>query len=145
VKLQAVVWFDHAQPVNLEGAVRYGQVVVLAVFRVYGELPYLLFVAKENDMEIPVSTGTGLEQLETCAAPVHQCLRAADQPVQNKKLPLVRRFGFHSQSLGKLTGGCRGEVAVPPGMIAGLNHRRLISGTVSTCFGASQSRRILCV
>jgi len=143
MKLQAVVWFDHAQPVNLDGTVRYGQVVVLAVFRVYGELPYLLFVAKENDIEVPVLTG--LEQLETCAAPVHQCLRAADQPVRNKKLLLVRHFGFHWQSLGKLTGGCRGEVAVPPGMIAGLNHRRLISGTVSTRLGASQPRRILCV
>lgn len=145
MKPQAVVWFDHAQPVNLEGTVRYGQAVVLAALRAYGELPYLLFVAKENDIEILVLTGTGLEQLGISAAPVHQCRRAADQPVRNKKLPLVRRFGFRSQSLGKLTDGCHGEEAVPPGMIAGMNHRRLISGTVSTRLGASQSRRILCV
>jgi hypothetical protein len=115
--------------VNFEGTVGYGQVVVLAVFRAYGERPYLLFVAKENDIEIPVLTGTGLEQLEIPAAPVHQCLRAADQPVRNKKLHLIRHFGFQSQSLGKLTDGCHGE-AVPPGMIAGTNHQRLISGTV---------------
>ena len=130
---------------NFEGTVRHGQVVVLAVFQAYGELPYLLFVAKENDIEILVLTGIGLEQLEISAAPVHQCLRAADQPVRNKKLPLVQRFGFQSQSLWKLTDGCHGEEAVPPGVIAGMNHRRLISGTVSTRLGASQSRWILCV
>jgi hypothetical protein len=62
MKPQAVVWFDHAQPVNFEGTVGYSQVVVLAVFRAYGELPYLLFVAG-NDIEILVLTGTGLEQL----------------------------------------------------------------------------------
>jgi hypothetical protein len=68
--------------------VGYGQIVVLAVFRAYGELPYLLFVAG-SDIEIPVLTGTGLEYLEISAAPVHQCLRAVDQPVRSKKLPLV--------------------------------------------------------
>jgi hypothetical protein len=110
--------------------VGYGQIVVLAVFRAYGELPYLLFVAKEIDIEILVLTGTGLEQLEISAVLVHQCLRAADQPVRNKNFPLVRRFGFQSQSLGKLTDGCHGEEAAPPGMVAGMNHRRPISGTM---------------
>jgi hypothetical protein len=110
--------------------VRCGRIVVLAVFRPYGELPYLLFVAKEIDIETLVLTGTGLEQLEVSAAPVHQCLRAADQPVRNKKLPLVRRFGFQLQSLWKLTDDCHGEVAVAPGVIAGMNHQRPISGTV---------------
>ena len=79
------------------------------------------------------------------AALVHQGLRAADQPVRNKNLPLIRRFGFQLQSLGKLTDGRHGEEAVPPGTIAGMNHRRLSSGTVSTRLAASQSRRILCV
>jgi hypothetical protein len=79
---------------------------------------------RENGIGILVLTGTGLEQLEISAAPVHQCLRG------NKNLHLVRRFGFQSQSLGKLTDGCHGEEAVPPEMIAGMDHRRLISGTV---------------
>jgi hypothetical protein len=94
---------------------------------------------RENGIGILVLTGTGLEQLEISAALVHHCLRAADQPVRKKNLP------FQSQSLGKLSDSCHGEEAVPPGMIAGMNHRRLMLGTVSTRLAASQSRRILCV
>jgi hypothetical protein len=84
-------------------------------------------------------TGTGLEGLEAFAVLVHQRLRAADQPVRKKNLP------FQWQSLGKLDDSCHGEEAIPPGMIAGMNLRRLISGAVLTRLAASQSRQILCV